>query len=278
VRLGGGMTLARATFPRRNLRPKRRLSERLSEIPRLLRGRVCVVEVIVPSRNLLLRSLGAHLRELKPHLSPASYRAGDVLGEPGQRRDRVIFPTSGLISTRAVLESGHELEAGLIGRNNASGAPAAMGTGVALLRTVCLTDVHAWNIPMPRLQAAMRSALVIDVQVKRFSEAQIGYMLQVGICNAMHPLEQRLARWLTITADLLDGPEIQTPQEELAKGFGVQRSALNPLLQRLKAESLLDIGRGRLLIRDASRLRKRACECTPSLQRAMRVEPMLNCG
>lgn len=200
------------------------------------------------------------------------------MGEPGHRRDVVIFPVSGLISTRAVLESGHELEVGLIGRNNASGAPAAMGTGVALLRNVCLTAVQAWNIPLARLQAAMQSAPVIDAEVKRFSEAQIRYMIHVGVCNAMHPLEQRLARWVTIAADLLDAPEIQTPQEELAKVFGVQRSALNPLLQRLKAESVLDIGRGRLLIRDASRLRRRACECTPSLHRAMRVEPMLACN
>ena len=259
-------------------RPGRLLLDRQGvDSAHVARRRACVVGVIVPSRNLLLRSLGPHLEELKPHLSPAVYRAGDVLGEPGHRRDGVIFPVSGLISMRAVLESGHELEAGLVGRNNASGAPAAMGTGVALLRNVCLTDVHAWTIPLARLQAAMRSAPVIDAQVKQFSEAQIRYMIQVGICNAMHPLEQRLARWVTVAADLLDAPEIPTPQEELAKVFGVQRSALNPLLQRLKAEALLDVGRGRLLIRDASRLRKRACECTPSLQRAMRVEPILTC-
>ena len=231
----------------------------------------------MPNRNLLLRSLGPHLEELKPHLSLASYRAGDVLGEPGHRRDSVSFPVSGLISMRAVLGSGHELEAGLIGRNNAAGAPAAMGTGVALVRNGWLTDVHALNIPLARLQLAMRSVPVIDAQVKRFSEAQIFYMIHVGICNAMHPLEQRLNRWLAIAADLVDGSEIRAAQEELAKAFGVQRTALNPLLQRLRAESLVDLGRGRLLIRDASRLRRRGCECTQSLQGAMHVEPILNC-
>ena len=227
----------------------------------------------MPSRNLFLRSLGPHLEALKPHLRSASYLPGEVLSEPGQTRERVIFPISGLISMRAVLESGHELEVGLIGRNNASGAPAAFGTGVALLRSVCLTHVHAWHIPLARLQMAMRSTSAIDAQVKRFGEAQILYMIQVGVCNAMHPLEQRFARWVSIAADLLDGPDIQAAQEELAKVFGVQRSALNLVLQRLKAESLLDLGRRRLLIRDPVRLQNRACECTRSLRRAMRVEP-----
>jgi CRP-like cAMP-binding protein len=226
----------------------------------------------LPSRNLFLASLGPALELVKRHLKQVSFKASTVVCEPGVKRDIVIFPVSGLISSRAVLASGHQLECGLIGRTNLSGAVAARGDGVGMTRVVCLTDVHGWAMPLSRLRAAM-SEPRIEAQVLRFAGAQILYTVNVGICNAMHGADQRLARWLSNAIMLLDSTEIRVAQEELAQSLGIQRSALNPILQRFKAEGLIDLGRGRLLVRDQQGLQQRSCGCHHLLARGLLAAP-----
>lgn len=224
------------------------------------------------SRNLLLNSLGPALDELKPHLRTWTFRAGQHLNEPYERVSRVIFPVSGLISARAVLESGHELECVLVGRTNALGGTAAIGSDLSLTRDICLTDTHAWGIELGRLRSLMAANRLVDAQVRRFSFAQMGYAVQMGVCNAMHGAEPRLARWLSTAADLLNGQDIRMAQEELAKSLGVQRSALSPLLQRFKSQGLIEVRRGHMRLLDRKGLAARACECRVALQRAARLD------
>jgi CRP-like cAMP-binding protein len=216
--------------------------------------------------------LGSALPELTPSLAAVSYRAGDLVNEAGEKVRRVLFPTSGLISVRAVLESGHELECALVGRTNALGGMSAMGFDVSLTRDVCLTDAHGWAADMRTIRELMASNRVFEAQLRRFSFAQTGYAVQIGVCNAMHPAERRLARWLVSAADLLDRPQINMAQEELAKVLGVQRTILNPLLRRLKAQGLIEVGRGRIEVLDVDGLASRACECRAALHQALRVE------
>ena len=226
----------------------------------------------MPSRNLLLRSFGEGQAALKAHLTPVAFRAGQILAEPGERFDRVFFPVSGLISARLDFESGHELECGLIGWTNALGVIPALGQGVSLTRVVCLTDLHAWKLESTHLRQAMRANSQVDEAMQRFAGAQVAYAVRVGACNTMHRVDERLARWLTIASDLLSKPEIPRAQEELAKALGVQRTALNPALQKLKSEGMLEVGRGWVRILQPDRLRQRSCECTEPLRRAIFVE------
>jgi CRP-like cAMP-binding protein len=189
--------------------------------------------------------------------------------------ENIYFPTDGLTSTRAVLQDGREIECALVGRTNALGTVAALGYRRAPTRFVCLTDGHAWKIALPHLVAAARSLPTVERQLKLFCFAEMGYAIHVGVCNAMHAAEQRLARWLTTAADLLGRTEVRLPQEELAGGLGLQRSAVNLILQRLKAEGLVDMARGRVLILDADRLNRRACECRQTLRRTLCLDDAL---
>jgi CRP-like cAMP-binding protein len=225
----------------------------------------------VPSRNVVLRSLGPAIEALRPHLASETFKAGQVIKEDDAEIDRVFFPTGGLISSRVVLRSGDELECAIIGSNSAAGLLAALGLPHGWARFVCLTDGHAWTIALPRLASAMRSVLTIERQLNRFCIAQVGYTAHLGVCNAMHSAEERLARWLATATDLLGQTDIAVTQDELANILGLQRSAVNPALQKLKAGGLVDIARGRVCILDAGRLSRRACECLPVLSRALRV-------
>ena len=221
-------------------------------------------------RNLLLRSFGPGLEQIRERLSPVVLKAGQVIYEPGERVERVYFPTSGLISARGLLESGHQMECVLVGRTNALGAVAVMGfLQSALTRDVCRVDARVWTMSVSDLRAAPRSVPAIEQQLKRFCFGQMAYAVRAGVCNAMHTAEQRIARWLLIAAGLLHEAEIKLGQEELSNVLGLQRSAVNPTLQKLKAEQLIDLSRGRIVVANPQALRRRACECHLSLSQAI---------
>jgi CRP-like cAMP-binding protein len=221
---------------------------------------------------LLLRSLGPALEPLRAHLVPTAFKAGQVIKHEGGPFDRVYFPTQGLISSRAVLSSGHQIECALIGATNALGLIAVLGFDPEPARFVCLTDGHALTVALPQLAAAARADPEVERRLNLFCYAQLGYAVRAGVCSAMHTSEQRLARWLTTAAELLGYCELRLAQEELACVLGLQRSIVNPALQRLKAEQLIELARGRIVILDPNRLGRRACECRSTLRRALWVD------
>jgi CRP-like cAMP-binding protein len=192
-----------------------------------------------------------------------------VLKLGGATLDRVYFPTQGLISSRAVLQSGHQIECSLIGSTNALGALAALGFDHEIAHFVCLTDGSALTVALPNLVAAMRAAPAIERVLTLFCFAQMGYAVRAGVCSAMHSSEQRLARWLATASELLGYSELRLPQEELAGVLGLQRSVVNPALQKLKSDGVIDLARGRIQILDADRLGRRACECCAPLRTAL---------
>jgi hypothetical protein len=96
----------------------------------------------------------------------------------------------------------------------------------------------------------------------------MSYAIRNGACNARHPVEQRLCRWLLTCSDVLEEPEIRLPQDVFAKMLGVQRTSVNPILQRLRADGLIELGRSRLILTDRTGLSGRACECYETMSSA----------
>ena len=80
----------------------------------------------------------------------------------------------------------------------------------------------------------------------RFREALFGRVQQNAACNALHPLEDRLARWLLQALDLIGEGELRLTQEALAKMLGVRRTSVTIIANRLQADGLIRYRRGTL--------------------------------
>lgn len=215
-------------------------------------------------RNLMLEVTGVG-RDLAAQLTPIAYRAGDVIKLEREVLDTVFFPLSGLVSARTLMEDGRALECSLIGRTSVVGAVATLGLPCVGMRLVCLTDCSGLQLSGSRLREWLRNRPAEEHLMKLFCFSQVGYAVHVGVCNAMHGAEQRVARWLSNASGLLGRPEIALSQEELAISLGVQRSSLSPALQALKADGVIGLSRGRMIVMDEARLRRRACECADRL-------------
>jgi CRP-like cAMP-binding protein len=209
----------------------------------------------------MLEAFGPDIALIRPHLRAVKLKAGQVLCEPGDRIGHVYFLEAGIVSKMAVFEDGAEIECALVGREGAVGALSALGLRTALTRDVCHVPVSADVIEAPRLSdAALRSAR-IHATLDHYCAWKMSCAVRNGACNARHAVEPRLCRWLLTCSDVLESEQIPLSQDVFAKMLGVQRTSVNPILQRLRADGLIELGRSRLSILDPQRLQARSCEC-----------------
>ncbi len=216
--------------------------------------------------NRFLASFGSDIALIRPHLREVSLAAGQVLCEPGERVRFVYFLHEGAVSKLTVFEDGSEIECALVGREGAVGAMSALGLRTAVTRDICHLPVRALTVDAGRLFEAARVSEPIHEALDRYCAWKMSYAIRNGACNARHPVEPRLCRWLLTCSDVLEEREIPLPQDVFAKMLGVQRTSVNPILQRLRAEGLIALGRSRLRLVDRPGLMSRTCECYEAMR------------
>ena len=81
------------------------------------------------------------------------------------------------------------------------------------------------------------------------------------LCNAAHPVEARIARWLLEVQDRIGGFDVPLTQSTLAQMLGVQRTTVNLAVGRLEAAGVINCRRGYMQIVRREQLEPHACEC-----------------
>ena len=96
----------------------------------------------------------------------------------------------------------------------------------------------------------------------RLIEMQMFESRQSGMCQALHTVGPRLARWLLESMERSGGRRVMPLRQEfIAAMLGVQRTTVTIVaLERQKCEAIR-YARGVVEIRDPALLEARACEC-----------------
>ncbi len=195
------------------------------------------------------------------HLVPVELPLSKTLSEPNQPIEHIYFLNSGLISTDALTEAGESVEVGVIGREGFSGL-------AALLDQPQMS--HAVVMQGSGDGLRIRSAIVRDEFVKggvlmqlvhSFAYLQMVQVSQSVLCNRMHPVDARLARWLLTSADRMESETLHLTQEFLAQMLGTQRSTVTVAAGAMQREGLIGYSRGKIHILERSKLEASACEC-----------------
>ncbi|RZK30968.1 MAG: helix-turn-helix domain-containing protein, partial [Hymenobacter sp.] len=84
---------------------------------------------------------------------------------------------------------------------------------------------------------------------------------QSAACNARHPIENRLARWLLIAHDRANADDFSMTHEFMAIMLGVNRPGVTIAARILFQAGLIRYTRGRMSIIDRSGLEAATCEC-----------------
>jgi CRP-like cAMP-binding protein len=204
---------------------------------------------------------------LRPHLSTACFARGAILQEQEAPVVQVYFPISGLVSLVSVMEDGHEIETAIIGRDGAVGAFVGLGRWNAFARATVQIPATCAVITASHFRAAVSQNEHIRDLMLSFRETLFGLVQQNAACNALHPLEDRLARWLLQALDLTDERELPLTQESLSKMLGVRRTSVTVIANRFQANGLIRYRRGHIVVLNRAGLEDAACECYRAIRR-----------
>jgi CRP-like cAMP-binding protein len=212
--------------------------------------------------NRLLAALDpADYRELAPHLRVEGLPRGSVLQHAGDEISTVWFPHDCVVSLTALLRDGETVETGTIGREDVVGFIAALGDGRAVSRAIVQAPGAASRISCARFREAFDARPGVRNLCLRYYEALIAQLLQSVACNARHPLEGRLCRWLLMMQDRVGRAELRLTHQFLAEMLAVQRSTLTLAARKLQGVGLIRYRRGVVEILDRPGLEEASCEC-----------------
>jgi CRP-like cAMP-binding protein len=94
-----------------------------------------------------------------------------------------------------------------------------------------------------------------------YAQALLGFIVQSTACNAVHSVEQRLARWLLMARDRMESDHFQLTQEFAAMMLGASRPTVTIVASTLQRAGLITYHRGHLTIVDGKGLEAASCEC-----------------
>ncbi|GMO77763.1 hypothetical protein BwSG20_52660 [Bradyrhizobium ottawaense] len=111
----------------------------------------------------------------------------------------------------------------------------------------------------------MKYAFEQSAAVKHVLRLHLGTQLlqlqNVPACNAVHPVECRMARWLLELHDRVTGDVIQLTQEALAQLLAVRRTTVTLTMNKLRGAGCIKPDRRGLLNLKRAQLEGIACEC-----------------
>src|SRR5205814_5055352 len=119
----------------------------------------------------------------------------------------------------------------------------------------------AEGIPALLLKTIASQSDEISRLLLRYKEALSAQVQQTAACNALHSVEQRMARWLLQALDRCDDAELPVTQDFLSQMLGVRRTTVTILAQKFQFEGLIRYRRGRIIVADREALQTLACEC-----------------
>lgn len=211
-------------------------------------------------KNTLLNRFSAKLID-RLRLKSVVFEVGQEIEAVGEPIDNVYFLEEGMASMTTTFASGSQVEVGMFGFESVIGVSALMGTKLSLNRVY--TQVAGWgySCKLERAQEEFDKSVLFQRLALRYVQAQLVQATQSAACNATHNFEQRLSRWLLITADRVNTEQFRMSQEFLAHMLGGTRPTVTVAAGHLKKEKLIDYRRGIIAILDRKGLEKRSCEC-----------------
>jgi CRP-like cAMP-binding protein len=84
---------------------------------------------------------------------------------------------------------------------------------------------------------------------------------QTAACNAMHQLDERLARWLLMTHDRTDGNQLPLTHEYLSTMLAVRRSGVTIAAGALQKAGIIRYASGHIIVLNREALKMSSCEC-----------------
>ena len=206
-------------------------------------------------RNQLLRAVSsADLALLTPYLTAVDLELRHDLERPNRPIKHVFFLESGMASVVGRGANRKQIEIGLIGREGVSGLMVILGNDRSPHATYMQVAGSAHRIASDDLRQVMKTSASLHGVLLRYVQAFMIQATHTAIANGTAKLEERLARWLLMAQDRLDGNELPLIHEFLALMLAVRRPGVTVALRSLEMQGVIKSKRGIIKILDRTGL------------------------
>jgi CRP-like cAMP-binding protein len=220
-----------------------------------LKGTLAVSIPQSSARNILLTAMACEdYALLEHHFQRIPLPVKLQLHVAARAIDYVYFPEDGIVSIVAVTLEGKACEVGLFGREGMSETATVLGTDHSPYEAyVQSAGISGLRLPTSVLNHAFEHSPTLRRHLLRYVQAMM-IQLSSSIAAAGQTIEQRLARWLLMCDDRLNGNEVPLTHEFLSMMLGVRRPGVTVALDHLEKHHLITKRRAVVVIEDRAGL------------------------
>lgn len=200
-------------------------------------------------RNLLLSQLSAGDWELlAAHLEPTSLPVQFDVSKPDIPIDVLYFLESEIVSIVLVAAAKNTLELGIDGREGMSGTALLLHAEQTPHRHFMQVAGSGLRLGRKQFQAAVGNSLSLQKLLLRYVSVLSTQTSLTALANGSYELGERLARWLLMCQDRVDGDNIPITHEFMATMLAVRRPGVTEAINALESKELIRARRGNIKI------------------------------
>ncbi|MBJ7410671.1 MAG: Crp/Fnr family transcriptional regulator [Phenylobacterium sp.] len=219
----------------------------------------------MPKSNALLARLEPEcFAQVERRLKPLQLERGDVVQRPGEDVQDVLFPLDAVLALGSETIDGESVNVTLLGREGALCVFEACGSRRSYTRAVVQVPGRALTLTASAYRDLFSQSANLRRSIHMYVEVLLAEGRQSTACNALHSVENRLARILLDMRDKARRDHLPVTQEALAQLLGVQRTTIAASVSALQKRRVIKSGRG-VEVLDAEGLADAACSCRDTL-------------
>lgn len=210
--------------------------------------------------RLLQRLPESELANFRHCLEPVALNKGMQIARANRVVDYVYFFETGIASIVAQSPEGHQSEAGLFGREGFGPTSPALGVDHSSFDIFVQVPGDGFRLPLAAFHELVATSPAVVQKFRFFCHVMSVQTNFTGLSNAVHMVDERLARWLLMCHDRTDSDEIALTHEFLSLMLAVRRPSVTTALHILEGNRFIYANRGHVTIRDRSKLEEFAVD------------------
>jgi CRP-like cAMP-binding protein len=211
-------------------------------------------------RNRILASLtDEDLALLEPHLEPVTLKFRQRLENAGKKIKSAYFPSRGIASVVAISTTERrQAEVALVGREGMTGLAIVLDADRSPNETFMQIPGDGQCIAAADLQRLLETSPTLRACLLRYAHVFSIQGMHSALANSHGKLEERLARWLLMAHDRINGDDLAMTHDFLALMLGVRRAGVTIALHHLEARGLIAMSRRSIGVLDRDGLEESA--------------------
>jgi CRP-like cAMP-binding protein len=203
------------------------------------------------SRNRVLAMLSHADRDLlTPALETIDLNLRHILEAPNEPISHIYFLESGLACVVGAASPNQRIGIGMVGYEGMTGLSIVLGGDRSANETSVQSPGSALRIAAKSMREMLAASRTLTATLLHYVTASMIQSSQTALANGRGRLDERLARWLLMWHDRIEGDTLDVTHGFLALLLGAGRPGVTEAFHGLEAKGLIRTTRRHVHIRD----------------------------